>query len=1057
MKPKILFGLFLLCAASLAALYPALQTKPREAPRASAANQPRIVQAYGKLPLAFEANRGQTDGQVKFISRGHGYTMFLTGDEAVLSLRSQKSGVRSQSARTPDIGLRTPGPMFRQLIQNPSSRIQNLSVPNPGSGTPSTVRLKLVGANPQAKVAGFDELPGKSNYFIGNDPKKWRTNVPNFAKVKYQAIYPGIDLVYYGNQGSLEHDFVVSPGVDPGIIKLAIEGSDGLRVDPQGNLVANLDDGEVRLNKPIVYQHTVADPKSQIANPKSIDGRYVLLADNRVGFEVGAYDRDRPLVIDPVLSYATYLGGSNADYGLGIAVDGDKNAYVTGITNSPDFPVGSGYDQQCGTDSSCNYVSDVFLTKINHEGSAILFSTYLGGSSDDSGFGVVLDNTGAIYLAGTTVSNDFPTKAGAFQETSPGPQPGFVTKLAAAGDALLYSTYLGGEIGELLYALAVDSDGHVYVTGGTVSYQFPVENPIQPEFSGGMACGDFFGYYDCPDAFIAELTPDLSGLVYSTYLGRTGVEYGTSIQVDPSGNAYVGGYTTSSDFPHTVGSYGGGYDAFVLTLTPDGQTIGFSALLGGSDTEFLQTLVLDSQNNICITGGTASTDFPKLDPFQPDNAAPGTFDAFVTKMDSSGNLVFSTYLGGTGGDIGLVVDVDSDRNIYVMGQTYSSDFPHVNPIQANLNGSSDFFITKFGPSGGAPLFSTFLGGSADEGWYGGSIAVDDSGSMYITGDTASPDIAPDSQLQPIFGGGGLDAFVGKISPSVGPGLSLTPESLNFADQLVNTTSSEQTITVTNTGDLDLPISFPDPDSTGDFTWTHSCTSPLPVSASCSIVVTFSPTATGPRDSTLTLTYNTDSQVNIELKGKGTDFAVSIPSGEDSKTVNAGATATYNLQIAPTDFSGTVALACAFEGSTPRGAGCSVSPSSVTLNGTDPAAFAVNVTTTARSTAGPRGPALPLLPAPQARHTMPLCMGLILLILSAAAAVCGRRCLPGRTPALQWAPLATTLLVALLWVACGGGSNPPTPSKGTPAGTYSLTVTATSSGVSKPSTLTLKVN
>ncbi len=704
----------------------------------------RLVEGYGRLPLRFEANSGQTDARVKFLSRGRGYTMFLTGDEAVLSLRSQKSEARSQNrnwkretgnwkfetgrskfemrnwkfpnARSDGAGLESgifnlPSllPWPESLFQNPKSEIQN-------PPAPSVVRMKLAGANPKAKVSGLKELPGKSNYFIGNDPKKWRTNVPNYAEVKYEGVYPGIDLVYYGSEsGQLEYDFVVAPGADPSVIAFDIVGAGlvpapgrprgaPLRIDSAGDLVIPTDAGAMRFHKPVVYQPVapsfraapvaaVSDrrtamgtsplqphPKSKIENPKSVDGRFVLLADNHIGFTVDAYDRTRPLIIDPVLSYATYLGGTSDDLGIGLTVDGSGNAYVVGFSTSTNFPVSPGaYDETCDISGGC-VGGDVFLTKMSSDGSNLVFSTYLGGSITDLGVAVVLDASGSPYVTGATDSPDFPTTTNAFQQTlsSQGSLDAFVTKFAPAGDSLAYSTYLGGAENDAARALAVDSAGAAYVTGSTLSTNFPTQNALQAAFGAGTLCG-FFADEPCPDAFVTKLSPDGSSLAYSTYLGRTGEESGTGIAVDTSGNAYVGGYTFSSDFP-TMNplqpALAGGYDGFVLKLNPSGLALVFSTFLGGAGDDFLQSLAIDSGANIYVTGGTDSINFPTVNASQTSFAG-GDLDAIVTKLNATGSsLTFSAYLGGNGIDGGFGIAPDPSGGFYSLRWNRLDEFSH---------------------------------------------------------------------------------------------------------------------------------------------------------------------------------------------------------------------------------------------------------------------------------------------------------------------------------------------------------------------------------------------
>jgi len=427
-------------------------------------SQLRLAQNYGKLPLSFELNKGQTDSQVKFLSRGSGYTLFLTGNEAVLSLRKPSAASRQLSASrwlpvasslwwpATNNGPRTTDVLFPALIQNPKSQIPNPPAPSPEPLAPDVVRVKLVGANPKAKVVGLDPLPGKSNYFLGNDPKKWRTNVSNYAKVKYKDVYPGIDLVYYGNQGRLEHDFVVAPGADPRVIALNIDGAEKMQIDPQGDLVLSNDGGDVRLHKPVVYQvqstvdsrqskATDNEPRTKdaanspftIHHSQFVEGRFLLLASNRIGFEVSNYDKTKPLIIDPVLSYSTYLGGSGSDGAYGIAVDASGNAYVTGLTYSNDFLTRNPIQATCGGCTPPPYIYfDAFVAKIDTTKTglaSLIYSTYLGGSNYDYGVGIAVDSSGNAYVTGATYSADFPT-VNPLQENPNGAFDAFVAKIA---------------------------------------------------------------------------------------------------------------------------------------------------------------------------------------------------------------------------------------------------------------------------------------------------------------------------------------------------------------------------------------------------------------------------------------------------------------------------------------------------------------------------------------------------------------------------------------------------------------------------------------------------
>jgi hypothetical protein len=588
-------------------------------------------------------------------------------------------------------------------------------------------------------------LPGISNYFLGNDPKKWHTDVPNYARVEAKGVYRGIDLAYYGNQRKLEYDFIVAPGADPGQVQLAWEGADSLRVNQEGDLVIATRLGDMVQKKPQVYQE-VGGKQVEVAT------RYQVLPDQRVKFELARYDRKRELRIDPVvLLYSTYLGGSGEDQSRGIAVDTAGSAYVTGFTRSSDFPTQSAYQ---GTRTG-EY--DVFVTKLSPAGDALVYSTYLGGSDDESGIGIAVDGAGSAYITGSTESTDFPTQS-PYQATLQGSSDVFVTKLGPSGNALAYSTYLGGGSLESGVAIAVDGAGAAYVTGHTESTNFPTQSPCQATRQGGG------------DAFVTKLTPAGSALAYSTYLGGGSIdEAGSGIAVDGAGSAYVTGYTSSTNFP-THSAYQatkqGGRDAFVTKLTPSGNALAYSTYLGGSGDDWGGGIAVDGAGSAYVTGTTGSTNFPTQSPFQATLQG-GYYDVFVTKLTPAGNaLAYSTYLGGSGYDGAVGIAVDAAGSAYVAGNTNSADFPTQSPYQAtNQGGMYDAFVTKLSPAGNAPAYSTYLGGTDEEMSYG--IAVDGAGAAYITGLTWSADFPTQSPFQGALQGVD-DVFVTKLRLALPP-------------------------------------------------------------------------------------------------------------------------------------------------------------------------------------------------------------------------------------------------------------------------------------------------
>jgi len=687
------------------------------------ATEARVASSMMKLPLRFEENKGQVDRRVRFLSRGQGYSLFLTPTEAVLSLRSVVAGEKGKTSATD--GVKASAVKYRTAV----------------------LRMKLDGASKNPKMAGRAMLTGKSNYFIGNDQSKWHTGVANYKNVKYNAIYPGIDLLYYGtNQRTLEYDFVVSPEADPTKIAILFDGASSLRINEEGALVIGVGDGEVVLKAPVSYQ-TIDGSRV------SVDSHFVLKGERSVVFAVGDYDVKEKLVIDPVLTYSTYLGGSGRDQGHGIAVDGSGNAYVTGQTGSINFPTTASPIQ--GTNRGGN---DAFVTKINASGTAWVYSTYLGGSSNNYGSGIAVDGSGNAYVTGDTFSTNFPT-VNPIQGTNGGSRDAFVTKINAGGTALTYSTYLGGSGSDYSFGIAVDGSGNAYVVGDTLSTNFPTTaSPIQGA-NGGSG-----------DAFVTKINASGTAWVYSTYLGGSGGDDGYGIVVDGAGNAYVVGDTLSTNFP-TASPFqranGGGNDAFVTKINAGGTALTYSTYLGGSGDEQGRGIAVDGTGNAYVTGLTISTNFPTTaSPIQGSIA--GSFDVFVTKINAAGSaLTYSTYLGGSGYDYSYDIAVDGTGNAYVTGYTASTNFPTVSPIQGTYGGGFwDAFVTKINAGGTAWVYSTYLGGS--DGDYGRGIAVDSSGNTYVTGFTRSTNFPTVNPIQGTYGGGTWDAFVTKIAAAHTP-------------------------------------------------------------------------------------------------------------------------------------------------------------------------------------------------------------------------------------------------------------------------------------------------
>ena len=711
---------------------------------------PRMATDYGQLPLYFIENRGQVDRRVHYYVRGGGQTTFFAKDEVVLTLARPGKNPASfpftkevdgkfealngmQSAADPNA--KAGPPTTRDSHRKSKTEKQKLSV----------VRLQPVGLKKGAKLAGLHQTGHRVNYFIGNDPKKWRTDIPTYQAVVYENAYAGIDLKFYGQGRQLEYDIVVKPGADPNQVKFAYQGVQKIVVTPAGDLALVLPDGGRLLQKkPVVYQ--------EIAGRRlPVEGKYRLArrgAQVTCGFALAAYDKTQPLVIDPVvIVYSTYLGGGADDAGLAIAVDKAGQTIVTGWTQSVDFPVQYQLSFSQG-------MKDIFVTKFAKDGGSLIFSTYLGGTNDDEGRSIALDANGQIHLAGRTFSDNFPTTSGAYQSAKGGSFDAVVTKLDAAGGALLFSTYLGGTIEDTARGIAVDAAGNVYVTGFTKSTDFPKQAPLYATLGGSQ------------DAFVSKFSPG-GALIFSTYLGGANSDEAASITVSPAGQIYVTGNTYSATFPTVNALYntiGVTPDAFVTSIRADLSGLAFSTFLGGNASDYGNSVALDSTGKVYVGGYTYSTNFPTRNPRFPTNA--GKADAFLTKIKGDGSaLVYSTYLGGSEADHCYAIAVDPADEVTLTGVTASANFYTLGAFSGvafGLKGPQDAFVARFRADGRDLVFSSYLGGGGSDTGIG--IAVDKMHQVYVTGQTNSVDFPVKNALYPNRSGSitNYDAFVMKM-------------------------------------------------------------------------------------------------------------------------------------------------------------------------------------------------------------------------------------------------------------------------------------------------------
>jgi hypothetical protein len=1034
--------------------------------------------AYGQLPMVFETNRGQTDSQVKFIARGSRYGLFLTGNGAVLKL----------------------------------------------ANSAAPLRMSLLGGRSNSEVTGAEALPGRSNYIIGNDPSRWHLDVPQFARVRYRQVYPGVDLTYYGKQGRLEYDFEIAAGADPGQVALQFQGTDKLSLDPAGNLVLSMAGGQIELDAPRVYQKVGAEQRP-------VAGKFRLLANQQVGFEIGSYDRSRELVIDPVLSYSTYLGGSGSESSPSIVVDAALNAYVAGTTTSVDFPIpppvppstaatsfqqclGDPNQPQPGDRTTCpaETGSDAFITKFDPSGIVLLFSTYVGGSGNDSAAGIAVDSGFNVVLTGSTSSADFPVLGGVQVSRGSSTLPhAFVTELNSAGQILLYSTYLAGNNTEAGMAVGVDANNKIYVLGNTQSTDFQVTPDAFHRTSRAQN-----------QLFIAKLDPSTSGsasLVYSTYFGGGNPANGSitagGMAVDRSGTVYFTGSTNflntggnvTTDFPILNSSQAcldaptnpapcpgtvTALDAFVAKLNPSapvGSHLIYSTYLGGTGDDTGNGIAIDTSGTAYVTGTTTSTDIPipvNTVPFQQclgagsaaNPASGGTCaavapntDAYLAKISAfttgstsapTETTAYFTYLGGTGNEQGLAVAVDAGQVARVTGSTTSGNFPTLNPIQAALNGAQNAFVSRIDTTAVSQTStthnSTYLGGNGSD--RGTGIAVDKGGATYVTGDTTSSNFPRANPFQNALSGPS-DAFVSKLGGVVSLQMTATasPNPVGVGSPV------SFVYTIKNNGDFVPSITYVNNlPATGNFVSATvsgasggNCGAPTgsPATLTCTLGGV-PPTPVGTTGPTVTVVVNPTSNGGgaYSLGDSANLVAPGVASASANVVVND-----FSVSLNPNSTTVAAGTAASYMVQvTPTGKfpdsvaiGCSGLPSGITCD--------VPNGTITDLTTGPQSRALVVNTTARVTTTAQLdhkgalyaawLPGLAFLGLGIGGTVSRKR------RALLGALLGGFLVLVILQAGCGSKSTTST-TTGTAAGKYSFSITASSGSVSHSQTAQLIV-
>jgi hypothetical protein len=1032
----IAFGLLLLAGTAFLAQGPGrARVQAADLPAFVPAATAPVQSVLSNLPVIFEANQGQAASDVKFLARGNGYGLLLTPEAAILNIRSNGSG-------------------------------------------PSRVHMQLANANPSPQMTGSDALPGKTNYLIGKDPTKWHQNVSTFARVRYSSVYPGVDLVYYGKQGKLEYDFEVAPAADPSQVGLRFQGAEDLALSSEGDLMLSSDGGGLRFQAPRLYQ-TIDGQQ------RPVEGRFVIRNDKEVGFAVGAYDRTRTLVIDPVLVYSTYLGGTGDENTARIAVDSSSNMYVAVATTSTDTTVNGNTPI-----ATAHGGGDILIRKIDSGGTTIVFQTYLGGTGLETPAGIGVDSGFDVLVAGTTNSTDFPTLNGAQTSITTGTHT-FVTSLNPTGQAILYSTFIAGTGTDTAKGLAIDSKNKAYVIGTSSSTDLPTTAGAFQTSS--LSTNKFF---------VAKIDPATSGTAsvpYLTYFGggnpNNGVVDGGGIAVDANGNVYITGGTNfvntatnaATDFPilnafknclnaapaTTTCPIGSTQkDAFVAKFNPAaavGDQLLYSTYVGGAGEDTANGIALDSSTIAYITGTTTSQEVIAQTgiPFQ---ATPGGGnDAFLAKLSSftpsttsttttTVTQLYFTYIGGSLDDRGFAVAVDTAQGARVTGLTTSGDLPH--PNQINLyTGGVDAFVARIDTTAtiaNAPgHYLTYLGGSGDD--EGTSIAVDPRGAAYVAGDTNSTNF-------PVVGSTAVraspsDAFVSKLGPNVNLAVTAntaTPNPASIGNQVTFT------YTVMNHGDLVTGVSFAEqlngnsgtfvsatatPGSCGTPTGTPSVLTcaigALNAGATATVTAIFTPTSAGPFGNSAEVTvagstFHTSSTASTTVS----DFSMAI--NPATRTTPAGTPVTYSITVTPSgSFPSNVSLSCG--AGLPTSASCEFINNPITGLTTGPQSRVLTINSTARVTTTTQ---LHPSSGPLFATWLPV-SGFAFLGLGGAA-------LSRRRKVLLSLLLGFILVGMATQFGCGDSTKSTTTTTGTPAGTYTITVNATSGSATRSGTVTLDV-